>query len=979
MSTKINHLPEEERNTSVQNMRVLVLTVILAVASQEGLATGVSHVEIDTRMSRGPITRESVSNFKEQQAVLTDDMVFQRVGKLYPHETNLLIRTVLSYAALEAVPQKTEDIANTLKELAENLTKVHEVHPVPGPLVLPRYIVFDNGSRVNIRQARLRCKTAGMRLLAPADNGEFTDAVSFGANNFTGVNKNTRIWIDAEWNTQSSQWVNPVNKEPLADIYKDVRINDADGNAVEWKVARDDHLNAFALNPKASSLESKKIEGLESEMDAGQWYYVQPGTKEPEASFVCQGFKLDKEMISQKGEITDVRQLYARENARLPLQEIIETEKIFRVMAQDQRRRFIQLMERYDLQQPLLGDTPENERVKIEPMRPLHITIKGPKRKFVVTSGEDGELRIKGPKKAFKVTASHRITKRIHKRETSVGEHLLFNIGRSIPLIGPYIGTVADVLREKRNEAFRDATGEGLRHLYRTVAAQAKEIKGIRFAEEEMSLQIRTIQNEVTWLHGIISDVALYLEVNAVVDRLRTKALATHSEFLVQADKFERWINAMLRGNSPDDLYTGGVLKELRNVVAEQGLTVEAQFQDTESMILPNENRTKSVVVLSSVRATSPAWTIYRQRSIPRFFNSRLFREKLMSDYIAISPKYNQYVPLNKDQINRCRDKVCPIMGPTRSLVHAECGTRTLIGDPDEARCPIVEIDFTEEFLELEEGGLLFSVKNPIQVSITCPYEEQPKIQRHTLKNRGIIFIKPGCQLMLQNGNTYRGMPGSKFMAHVAKDVTKLAVDSVGLGKLKNDIEALVEITSLSYEITSNGPQIALFTAVVLIAIALFSLCCWVLHIKKYTTRLRRWISPWSVHRTPPSAIGPQNRNLKKERNGCAETVRKVLCCPKDIRDFPPHTPSNGLSRQGHVDQFYLTPNESDSIAAVDGSPVSDPIRSAMLSGGMVYPQTMNSGNTSGDVKTSSPFAATSGGNSSHPHGNIIFKGPQKK
>ena len=121
---------------------------------------------------------------------------------------------------------------------------------------------------------------------------------------------------------------------------------------------------------------------------------------------------------------------------------------------------------------------------------------------------------------------------------------MLVNIGRGIPLVGPFVGTVSDVLKEKRNEAFRDSTGESLRYLYRTVASQAREIKGIRFAEEEMSLQIMTIQNEVAWLKGFISEVALYLEINAVVDRLRTKALAMHSEFLVQADKFERWINA---------------------------------------------------------------------------------------------------------------------------------------------------------------------------------------------------------------------------------------------------------------------------------------------------------------------------------------------------------------------------------------------------------------------------------------------------
>ena len=70
------------------------------------------------------------------QAVLFDDIAFQQVGQLHPHETNLLVRTDLSYATLEAVPQKTERIANILKELAENLTKVEETDEVPQPLVL---------------------------------------------------------------------------------------------------------------------------------------------------------------------------------------------------------------------------------------------------------------------------------------------------------------------------------------------------------------------------------------------------------------------------------------------------------------------------------------------------------------------------------------------------------------------------------------------------------------------------------------------------------------------------------------------------------------------------------------------------------------------------------------------------------------------------------------------------------------------------
>ena len=901
---------------------------------------------------------DSANILSKQQAILIQDIVFQQIGELHPHESNLLVRTDLSYAALEAVPQKTESIADILEELADNLTRAHELDPVPEPTVLPRYEVFDKGARLNIRQARLRCKTKGMRLLAPADVKELKEAGSYYISNYP-TSKHTRIWIDTEFDIQSAQLVNPVNKKPLAIIYKNVQPLD------KWEVKRDDHFVAIALNPQVGNLEFLTIKGLGESMNSNQWYWATTQSTEPEASYICQGFNIEGELITLKGEIADARQLYARENARLPRQEIRETEKIFRVMAQEQRRRFKQLIERYDLQQPLLGDTPEKERVKSTPMRPLQITIRGPNRTFIVSSGtKSGQLKVSGPKSPFRVTATHaKVTRRRTKRD--IGEHLLINIGKSIPLVGPFIGSVSDVLKEKRHEAFRDATGKGLRHLYREVTSQAQEIKAIRFAEKDISLQILTIQNEVSYLNGILGDVALYLEVNAVVDRLRTKALATHSEFLVQAEKFERWINAMLKGHSPEDLYRGEVLKELRNVVAQQGLNVKAQFQDTESMILPHENRTQSVVILSSIRATSPPWAIYQQRSVPRFYGNRLFREKLAADYIAINPKYNQYIPLDREQVRECRDKICRLAGPIRALAHAECGTRALVGNSEDSPCPIHEIPYTEEFIELSEGGLLFSVKNPVQITITCPFEESPNIQHETLVGRGVLFIRPKCQVAFSNGDMYPGPTGSTFITQISKEVIKLAVDTTGLDRLKDDIESIVQLTDKAIQLTSNGPQIALFTAVVIIAIALATLCCYVAHIKKYAARLRGWISPWAAHRTPPSSVGQHSRNGQRGRGGCARRLKRYICCGVD-REFTAGTPidMSTARHHEHAAQQHCTTKATDidSLLATDGSPMSNPIRSAMLSGGMTYPQTNNSSSNLGGIKTSSPFGTTATG-----------------
>ena len=814
------------------------LLLVLLVSGGETLAA-----EVTTAEKQGFTT-----TLQEQHAVVAHDIVFQQIGKLHPHESNLLIRTDLSYAALEAVPQKTEEIAKILKELADNLTESQEFEPVPEPVALPRYNILWNGTAMNVRQARLRCKRMGMRLVAPTDVAELKEAESYFVAHYP-TTKWTQVWIDSEFDLQSAQLVNPINKQPLADIYRNVQASS------EWKYMRDDYQGGLALIPVVGKLVSPKVDGLSPIVNSQQWYYVRAGTKEPEARVLCQGFNLDNEMVSRIGDINTARLLYSRENKRLPLQEIRETQRIFQVMAQDQRHRFCQLIERYDLQQPLFSDTPKSKRINPLIRQPLEITIAGPKRTFVVA---DPGNRKEAPQ-TQQPTGTEDRTKR------DVAEQFLWNLGTSVPILGTYIGTVRDVLREKRYEAFRDATGQSIDHLFTSVTAQAREIKEIRFAEDEMYLQLMTMQNEMAWLSDMQSNVELYLEVNAVVDRLRTKALATHAEFLIQSEKFERWIGAMLKGQSPNDLYTGEVLKELRNVVAEHGLNVKAQFQDTESTILPHKNRTQSVIILSSVRTTSPAWTIYRQRSVPRFSANRLFREKLKTDYVAISPKYNTYVPLDARQVDKCKDKICQLTGPIRSLSHAECGTIALLGDPTKVKCPVEEIPYEEEFLELSDGGLIYSVTKPVQVTITCPYDKNQQLRHETVNGRGILFIKPGCRASMQNGVTFPSKPYTPYMAHLQRDITQVVADNTGLGRLEDGIELIINVQDTIHELSSRGPQIAIAVVVCLVTIGVITLACCLVRVRNRAIKLREWVLPWKATFSPNSVHAP-GRNLPKKR-----------------------------------------------------------------------------------------------------------------
>ena len=774
---------------------------------------------------------------EEQQVILAHDVMFQFEGKLFPHESTVFIKSILSYATLEEVPQQTRLIAAKLRQLTDNLTVPYEPAPVETPEEEYRYVAVDKENLYNIRQARRECEKRDMRLVAPIDITELREAQSVYVKRYNATPFD-RIWIDSDFDIVSSQMINPITKQTLGEIYHTaLELN-------RWKEVRDDFYKSVVLNPFKGDLDFVHINGMSGYFNSYQWTYVPAEAKEPKAKILCQTFNLDTSRASiNQAETISGKVLQHRANSMLPRKEIQETQRIFEMIAISQQNRFNEIITKYNLNQPLFGDTPTNDR------QSSHLQVL-----YEIEEDKQGQgYKIHKEDNWLKAAINETIKRT--KRESIELEQLGWNLGKAIPIIGPYIGAVHDILRIKNLNKYKEETTATLTKLYSQVTSHAREIAEIKFGEKEMRIQIMTMQNEISWLYKVMVDVSLYLEVNAVIDRLRTKILAANTDFHIQCEKFERWISQMVKGKSPEDLYSEDVLKELRNTLAGKGLNVKATFQDTESMIVPSLNRTQSVTILSSVRATGTPWTIYSVKSLPRYFRGRLFRERVESPFIAVNHKYTEYIQLSDQQARMCKDDLCEIRGPRKNLANAGCGTIAFKGDPDKIDCPVDELtEGPEGYFESIEGGLLYSLQDKTRIIITCPYDGDPKVRYETISGRGILLIKPGCQASLQSGETYVGMPGSDLAVNFRKPVNSLFASTVGLGRIQKAIDTYVTVAKVTTKLSQKAPQITLFAAVgaAIITIIILSCCMW--KLKQNATQLRNYF--WA------------NQNDNEEGNG---------------------------------------------------------------------------------------------------------------
>ena len=858
--------------------------------------------------------------FEDQGATVVHDMVFQVVGELYPHEQTLLVKSDLSYEALEEVPIKTQQIAESLGHLIGNLTLRPQVPPLLEPPTMPTFLLVSKNTTMNIRKAELACREREMRLLAPKDIKTLTEAAAFYLEQFPANLPVDPFWIDTEYDRQSRQLINPISQEPLSIIYKEKlknKITEGKGSIL------DDPHWTVAYEPRSGLFDFQTIERLNMQYDEDPRWYVDNDSPEPQAKVLCQSYHLD--YVRRHHETLRFEHLRriqeARAGALLPEREMRDTRLIFANLASDQRKRLKQVEDKYDLIQPLFLDTPDQIRIPTDPKQKVFQNKLNWKRSLgpVGPETQPGILSPMGSKLGVNRTTRHK------RSETAeVTEQLWWNIGKAFPVLGPFVGTVHDVMRIKKFNAFRDATGESLRHLYSTVSSQAQEIESIQFAKNEMETQLGAVTAQVSWLYDSTANINLYLELNAVIDRLRTTALAAHAEFLVQVEKLDRWISMMQKGHSPEDLFSGKVLKELRNVLAAKGLNVKPSFQTTESMIIPGKGQTKTVVILSSVRASGPPWTIYSQKALPRYYGNRLFREKLSSEFIAVNNKFSNYVTLSPQRMQECKNELCSLKGPVRSLSHAGCGTIAMLGDPKKLDCPVEELPPEPDgFFEAIEGGIIYSLQRPTVVAISCPFEKEKGIEYRTLEHRGVTFFKPGCRAALSQGDAYWALPGSDHMSGFKEVAKSFVTAEEEFGRLQKSIESKVETAKVATILSQKWPQVFLFGMMGSVLVSLCILCCCHCQLKNRATRMKNWIwSGFSPMESPPERRYSYDwfRRWSEcfKRRQRAHEARQTRPSPSEHqRDISPgvayHSPrnSNGPRNQfGHGNYVHILDSE---------------------------------------------------------------------
>ena len=818
---------------------------------------------LESDLTHADLRQGMVQILRDHDVVLARNVAFQKKATCFPHRIDIVAASTLSYGALERAPTFLEQAADHIRETYAILQRANSTRRnLAEPAVLPKYKIPYPDVKVKISEARLQCEAMGLTLAAPRNTTELRELQAWALQHGAWTAPNERIWLDCEFSLHEQALINMLTKERLDLIYPGVDAK-ADHMSVDgWTHNLDDHTSQPALILQSGQLDFTQVEGISMYGDGYGRGYINKvtGGAAPVSHVVCQSFGMKRDNVLIAGELVSARDLYAKQNARLPLEALRDTENFLTALAAEERRQIRELIERYGLKRlpqtvipPLVSQSivpPEGKPLSANSSEPFYRTPLSGTR-----AGNDPKPHVNGtwPNGAPTVVKNLKRAK----RETADYDwdssddagRVLLSIAKAVPVFGLAADAVDTILRERKLYSFQQTTSKRLRNLERTIAKSARRLSEIKFAADVLDHRVTNLELSVKQMQDHVSATLMSLELNQRLDLVHAQSQALHAEFLIKINEFDRWLSALRLGKTPDQMFSGRLLDSVRELIRDLGLSARAELQQTTSTIVQDPVRIDALQIISNIRVSDVPWTLYEMAVLPTWQNNHLYQEQVDFKFLAIDRNMMSFIVLSQQEFEQCKDTACILPNPVRPLRTAPCGPIALVGGPPSPTCTVTElpaVDFYHPF----GMALTYSVREPQKVSLVCPYEDSTP-RRKVISGSGICIIPRGCHLTTPDGNTYYGPPSSGLP--VTKEHSFNCIDTTDL-----DLEPVFDNYDKYWAImrisTSDITPIYVTIGVVVGLVLLFVLAC------IYFRTRRDQADQDDPRRQPRYRVGPFNQ-----------------------------------------------------------------------------------------------------------------------
>ena len=733
---------------------------------------------METDLVNGDMRGEVAQILQDNDVVLARNVVFQKKALCFPHRLNILASSTLSYGSLERAPTFLEQASAQLKNTLQDLERVNATRSnLAEPAVLPKFKIVNHHEMVGVHQARLICEGLGMTLAAPRNTTEVRELQAWTLQQSYWNAPGERVWLDFFFDLHEQAFLNALTRERIDLIYPGV---DSKQDVYGWKKRIDDHHYAIALILQSGELDFTGVKGMTAYMNGASRNWIKDGEgSAPRARVVCQSFGMSRDNVLIGGDLVSARDLYANQNVRLPLDALKDTDNFLFSLATEERRQIRQLIGRYGLRRLPQTVVPPLVSQSIVPPTVSAPTLKLPS----LTNTSDDKQQPPPSAEVEPLQPEKNRQKRDDTWDSSDdADRVLLSIAKAVPVLGLAVASVDDIIRERKLHAFQKTTSKKLHTLERTIAKSARRLAGVEFASEVIDLRVRHLELSVKQMQNHVSATLMSLELNQRLDLIVAEAQALHSEFLVKITEFDRWLAALQRGNTPDQLFTGELLASVRELIRDLGLDARAELQETTSTLVQDPLRIDALQIISNILVSDVPWKIYEMIILPLWQDDHLYQEEVDYKYLAIDSDHQNFVVLTTQQFSDCHNKACILPSPVQPLRQAQCGPIALVGGSANLNCKLNQLPEKDFFAPFSDA-LAFSVKDTQEIILICPYEDMtPK--RKTISGAGVCFIPRGCHLASSDGAIFygplsSGLPGNQEHSFICIDTENLDLDEI--------------------------------------------------------------------------------------------------------------------------------------------------------------------------------------------------------
>ncbi len=277
--------------------------------------------------------------------------------------------------------------------------------------------------------------------------------------------------------------------------------------------------------------------------------------------------------------------------------------------------------------------------------------------------------------------------------------------------------------------------------LHRAVFANSMEI-----AKVKIDLQFQQVSNEA--IRTIDLSIAELREIVAAVTKGNTSPFSLSYEDMVEV---RTQVKLSL---DADLLYDFGKIKSL--------------------LMVDPEDHTKLLLVMRMLAMKNRPLEMVELISIPQYHQGYTYSIDIPERYFAITDDHKEFVKVKETNVLKCQESPCPFDSTKRSTIYSkDCSIPLFYRDNKDIECKkILKYGWEDYFKPIHPHGCLYSVKEPVRISIICPGLEDSKSKRTvTINGAGLLRLPAGCHGLTSTSHyEIPGPPVTEFVKITSYD-----------------------------------------------------------------------------------------------------------------------------------------------------------------------------------------------------------------